>query len=473
MQLFPTSLLVVLALAVLLLRGPHRGFWAFLALTPLAATAAFNLPAVGGASILLADLCALALIALLMARPGGTAALLGTMRPGQPGFWMALLTLWAVFATLTMPSLFRGETMVFSISRAGNADGIIETPLRPDTGNLTQLFRHLLGACLFLAAATVFRLRPDPGPAVTALAVATGLHATLGVLDVATFHAGLAALLEPVRTANYAILWDHSMMGVKRMIGGFPEASSFGYYSLGLLAVWLHLWLTGHRRRLAGAMLLISTVCLLHSTSSSAYVSIVAFVALYGTVRIVAALGRKVSRRGAGIAGMALVAVWLSAVGVFAAYTFLPPVEAFLDRALFDKLDGASGVERASWNAQALTNFVETWGLGAGLGSVRASSWAVAVLASLGLVGAFLYAGFLATLLAPRGAWRGRDPRASVADATRAGCAAMLVSGVLTLPTPDLSLAFYAFAGIAAGLARGTELQAQGAAGAGGIRSAA
>ncbi|TFL18392.1 hypothetical protein [Jannaschia formosa] len=464
MQLFPTSLLVALALAVLVTRGPLRGFWAFMALIPFAATAAFNLPAVGGASILLADIGAMAMIAFLLARPGGLAAVAGTMRPGQPGFWLALLTLWAIFATLTLPRLFAGETQVFSIARAGNENGVVSSPLRPSTGNLTQLFRHLLGVSIFLAAATVFRLRPDPGTVLRALAVATVLHAVLGVADVLTYHAGLQALMEPFRTANYAILWNHEMIGIKRMIGGFPEASSFGYLSLGLMAVWLHLWLEGVRRVLSGALLLVSLGCLLHSTSSSAYVGLVAFLSLYGTVRILSALGRRVSRRGASIAGMAIAGLWLGVVALYAAYIFVEPVQAFFDRALFDKLEGASGQERGSWNAQALVNFADTWGLGAGLGSVRASSWIVAVLSSLGVIGAVLYAGFLRGLLLGQGAWRGGDRQAVTADAMRAGCVALLVSAVLTLPTPDLTLAFYAMAGAAAGLARGAALARRAAA---------
>lgn len=465
MQLFPTSLIAVLAIAVLATRGPQRGFWAFAALIPFAATAAFNLPAVGGASILLADVGALALIAMLLLRPSGPSFLVGTMRPGQPGFWVALLTLWAVFATLTMPTLFRGETLVFSIARAGNENGVVASPLAPGTGNLTQLFRHLLGVCVFLATATIFRLRPDPGPVVTGLAVATVLHAALGVADVLTYHAGLHALMEPVRTANYAILWNHEMIGIKRMIGGFPEASSFGYLSLGLFAFWLHLWLAGVRRGLAGALTLVSLGCLIHSTSSSAYVGLAAFLSLYGTVRIASALRRRVSRRGASIAVLGLVAAWLAVVALWAAYQFAPAVTAFLDRALFDKLQGASGVERASWNAQAVTNFADTWALGAGLGSVRASSWAVAVLSSLGLIGAALYALLLRAVLLGPGAWRGADSRGATADAARAGCAALLVSAVLTLPTPDLGLVFHALAGAAAGLARGAVLARRAATG--------
>ncbi|WP_371154043.1 hypothetical protein [Jannaschia sp. 2305UL9-9] len=463
MQFFPTSLLIVAALAILITKGPRRAFWAFMVLTPLAATAAFNLPAVGGASILLADVAAMAIFALILFRPQGLSMLLGTVKVGQPGFWLLLLTIFAVVATLIFPTLFRGETMVFGVARDGNENGIVSSPLRPSTGNLTQLFRHFLGICVFLAAATLFRLQPDSRPALFAVSVATILNVILGWLDVATYAAGLSALLEPIRTANYAILYDVRMVGLKRMIGGFPEASSFGYYSLGLFGFWLHYWLNRRGDRLGAVMVALTAICVLRATSSAAYVGIVAFLGLYGLSLIVSSLGGQVTRRGARIAGMAAVGVWSGAVAIFAAYEVVEPIQAFLDRALFNKLEGDSGVERFSWNAQALTNFRDTWGLGAGLGSVRASSWPIAVLASLGIVGGVCYALFLFSLLFGAGAWRRDLPDMVVADSARVGCIAFLVSAVLTTATPDLGLTFYAFAGIAAGLSRGRILQRQSA----------
>ncbi|UWQ19942.1 hypothetical protein [Jannaschia sp. M317] len=458
MQFFPTSLLVVAALWVMASKGPRQAFWAFMVLTPLAATAAFNLPALGGASILLADLGALGILAIALLQRGGMAAALGTLRVGQPGFWFLLLTIYAIVATIMFPRVFAGDTQVFGIARENNQLGIVSVPLRFTTGNLTQLFRHLLGAALFLAVATLFRRAPEPRPALIAVAMATGLNFALGWLDVLTYAAGQVWLMEPLRTANYAILYDVRMAGLKRMIGGFPEASSFGYYSVGLFGFWLHYWINSRRDRLGLVMMLISAFCVLRATSSAAYVAMLGFLGLYALISVTAHLNRSVSRRGARIAGLAGIGVWLGAVAVFAAYEFVAPVEAFLDRALFNKLDGASGEERFGWNAQAMVNFYDTLGLGAGLGSVRASSWPVAVLASLGVAGGLFYALFLWGVLMTRGAWSRHLPGAVVADSARVGCVAFLVSAVLTTATPDLGLTFYAFAGMAVGLTRGAQL---------------
>lgn len=455
MQFFPSSFLIVLSLAVLMIKGPRRAYWAFMILTPLAATAAFNLPSVGGASILLGDVAAMAIFALILFRAQGLSMLLGTVRVGQPGFWLLLLTIYAIVATMIFPTLFVGETMVFGIAREGNESGIVSSPLRATNGNLTQLFRHLLGVFVFLATATLFRLKPDPRPALFAVSVATVMNIVLGWADVVTYAAGLSDLMEPFRTANYAILYDVRMVGLKRMIGGFPEASSFGYYSLGLFGFWLHYWLNSRGDRLAQVMVLMMAICVLRATSSAAYVGMVAFLGLYGLCTVVSSLSGEVSRRGARIAGMAVVGIWLGAVAGFAAYEVVDPLQAFLDRALFDKLEGDSGVERFGWNAQAMTNFRDTWAMGAGLGSVRASSWPVAVLASLGAAGAALYGLFLWTMLFGAGAWRRDLPGRVVADSARVGCIAFLVSAVMTAATPDLTLTFYAFAGIAAGLSRG------------------
>ena len=50
----------------LMFKGPYRGLWIFFAVTPLGAAAAFNLPALGGASILISDLAALTLLGLVL-----------------------------------------------------------------------------------------------------------------------------------------------------------------------------------------------------------------------------------------------------------------------------------------------------------------------------------------------------------------------------------------------------------------------
>jgi hypothetical protein len=459
MQIVPSSLLALAAVLALMVMGPYRALWVFLATTPFAAAAAFNLPAAGGASILVSDLAAMALFAATALSAGGLALMAGTARPFQPGFWMLALALFAIFATLMFPSLFRGQTEVFSIARINNESGIVSVPLKPSTGNLTQLFRIMLGVIAFFALATVFRVRPDGRMVLGAMTVVTAVHVALGWLDVVSFAAGLSQLLEPIRSANYAILFDHRMVGLKRMIGGFPEASSFGYFSLGLTAFWLHYWISAPMSRRAPWMLALVGIVLLRSTSSAAYVSLVLFLATYALVMLALSLRARVGRRGAAIAAAGAVAVWAAAMAIFLAYHMVEPVTAFLDRALFDKLDGASGVERMSWNAQAFVNFRETWFLGAGLGSVRASNWLMAVLASLGVIGAVLFAAFFATLA--RAPLPKDDLRGPVVGALKAAAGAFLISAMLTASTPDLGVIFFAVCGLIAGLSRGAQLESR------------
>ena len=458
MQIVLSSVFALVVILALAFQGPYRGLWLFLAVTPFGAAAAFNLPAVGGASILVSDLVALTMFALVMIHSQGPRLVAGTMKIGQPGFWMILLFIYATFASLMFPAIFAGETEVFSLSRSANESGIISVPLRPSSGNLTQLFRLGLGVAIFFALATVFRARPDGRTVVIGMAVATAVNAALGWLDVITYAVGAEALLDPIRSANYAMLYDVRMAGLKRMIGGFPEASAFGYYSLGIFAFWFHYWLDTPRSRLVVVMLVISAVAVLRSTSSASYVAMLAYLVTACLIWMTATFGRETNRRSLNIAVSAVLVGWLGAIAVFTSYEFVETVQAFLDRALFNKLDGASGVERLSWNAQALQNLIDTRFMGAGLGSVRASSWLMATLASLGIIGTGLFFAFIVSVLL-RGAARSHpDARFTVVRALQSACIALLISACLTGATPDLGIFFFAVCGLAAGLRRGAIL---------------
>lgn len=155
-----------------------------------------------------------------------------------------------------------------------------------------------------------------------------------------------------------------------------------------------------------------------------------------------------------------MLAAWLAAVAVAAGYAMVEPVTAFLDQAIFRKIDTASGIERMSWNTQALRNFVDTYGLGAGMGAVRASSWLVACLASLGVLGTLLYAAFLVSLVRAPGA-TGEPERDAVIAGLKAALLAVVVQAILSAGTPDLGVFFFLLAGLLAGLSRGGILEAR------------
>jgi hypothetical protein len=121
-----------------------------------------------------------------------------------------------------------------------------------------------------------------------------------------------------------------------------------------------------------------------------------------------------------------------------------------LDATVFNKLSSSSGEERSSWNVQALQVFVDTFGFGAGNGSMRTSSFPLAVIANLGIVGAALFGLFFASIF-----WGGKNAGARDSQegayrlAARSACTAWLITATISGSLTDLGLPFFAFAAIA------------------------
>jgi hypothetical protein len=119
------------------------------------------------------------------------------------------------------------------------------------------------------------------------------------------------------------------------------------------------------------------------------------------------------------------------------------------DQTVFNKLNTSSGIERQKWNSQALINLADTDGLGGGAGSVRASSFPIAVLGNIGIFGAATYGLFLFNLLfGRRGRWQESFPAAGQ-SAARWACVAQLIGASVAGSFIDLGLPFFIFAGLA------------------------
>ena len=463
MQFVPSTPIALVAIVLLLVLGARRGAWVFFALLPFGAAAAFNLPALGGASIIVGDLAAVAMFVILMLTPGAGASLIGSVRPWQPGFYLTLVIVISAFSAIFAPRFFAGLTEVFAIARDESRTAIVRYPLGPSAGNITQLFRLVLGYLVFIGFATAFRRTPKVDSLIVAMIVATTVHFAMGWIDVLTFAAGIDSVLDFIRTANYTIRVTDTMAGLKRMIGGMPEASSFGFFSLGLFGFWLQYWLAMHRSRAAPWMLAMATIAVLRSTSSSAYLSLIVFLIGFSVFNFFRFLRPEAERRSVAVTVAGAALLWMLAIGATASYQMVEPVTAFFDDILFDKMESDSGVERMSWNTQALINFRDTWGLGAGLGSVRASNWLIACLGSIGVLGTVLFLAFLSAFLTSPAGPAG-DARNAAIRGAKAGVLAMLSSAILTHSTPDLGLFIFALAGAATGLSRaavGESVQAQ------------
>jgi transposase len=136
----------------------------------------------------------------------------------------------------------------------------------------------------------------------------------------------------------------------------------------------------------------------------------------------------------------------------------LDPAARLIETTLLEKADSASGIERLYWNQKSWMAFLDTHGLGVGLGSSRASSTFVAILSQLGVVGAVLF-GLVFIDVARRPVRRPPEPAdaelAALCEALRSAGVAMIVSGALQSGGADPGILFYiTLAGLLVGRAR-------------------
>ena len=125
-------------------------------------------------------------------------------------------------------------------------------------------------------------------------------------------------------------------------------------------------------------------------------------------------------------------------------------VQDLLDQLLFNKLSSGSGVERSSWNRQGFQNLIDTFGFGVGNGSMRTSSFPIAVLGSLGIVGALIMGLFLVSVFFNDRAGKGSDRLdEAYRDAAQYTCIAWLITQSAAGAMVDLGLPFFLFAALA------------------------
>ncbi|HEY5931023.1 MAG TPA: hypothetical protein VIU02_11995, partial [Burkholderiales bacterium] len=224
------------------------------------------------------------------------------------------------------------------------------------------------------------------------------VHASLGLLDLGGKLVGLPDLLSPVRSANYVLLVEVEEAGFWRIAGGFSEASAFGSVSLACLGFAYTYWrVSGSRPMLALTVVLF--LLLLLSTSSTAYAGL-AFIVPFTAIPIVISILR---------GRLATQHIWLllfgwlgllAAVGIYLVNeSVYDPVIRLFESTVLNKSMSASAVERTYWNSRSIDAFLATGGLGIGLGSSRSSSWVIAVISQLGVIGALAVASLVGVLL--------------------------------------------------------------------------
>jgi hypothetical protein len=349
------------------------------------------------------------------------------------GFWIV-----AVVGALILPRLFNGQIMVFGLNTAEME------AVRPGITQLTQ--SAYLTMSVFMAAAIFALLRKKPeflDALLKAFFVGGVAVIATGLIDIIANAVGQGDALKVFYTANYGYSAG-SIMEARRVLGLTPEPASFGGLAVGSASLLLFL------RPVYGPAMrrvwvpLVAWGCVLMgflSVSSTAYASLFLLLGLYlfYDTDAISAEG-KILRKS--IRKKALSLLLLCVVFVLVLLLSSDFLSYFLDLVntlLIEKTETTSYVERSSWTAAGIDAFIESYGLGVGVGSVRTSNFFVNILASTGVLGAGLFGSFLLSLYLRHAPDRNSREEAVIKGIKRA-LLPMFAAGFLAGTTPDFGV---------------------------------
>ena len=430
------------------LGGYRRTVLAMFALIVLASASAVDLPALGGASITPANFFLLFYLLRLISMRDGVRQLTNEIEPRRPLFLFLLLILWIVGSALLLPRLFEGQVAVFSLSRSLDNDGGT-MPLAPTSGNISQAV-YAIGGFLAACATSAYARKPGGYQAMlSAIVLVTSLDIFFAFFDLVTGITHTGFLLDFIHTASYAFLTDDELGGLKRISGTFSEASAFATFSLCLLGTNFALFVANVRPRFTGPASVLLFLLIVLATSSAGYAGLaVILVGFLVYAAFAALLGKGRAPK------LALFVVGGGIVVVGLVYLLLPPVAAVaqkvIEESLLSKSTTDSALERGSWNTQAWQVFLDTHGLGAGIGTTRGSNYFLVLLSNLGAIGFGLFVLLMLKTTLARLSPRLQSEERAIIWAARVGTLVTLVPSILVGTVYDLGTLFYALLGIAA-----------------------
>jgi hypothetical protein len=441
--------IITLAVALIgMFRPPSFIVTAFFFTTLLGSAAAFILESVGGLNISPAHFL-LGIVAFkLLIDKTISQRIVRAIMPGHPGFWLLLAVVYGLTSAYFMPRIFAGQTSVFPVRILDNA---VTFPLEPTMSNLTQSIYLIADFVTFVliygyGGSSLSGYQVIGNAALTCVA----LNLLFALLDLATYATGTSELMAFIRNANYSVMAEAEMFGFKRIIGSFVEASGFASATLGYFAFTFRLWLLGFRPLLTSSLSFLSLLAVIFATSTTGYVGLVAFLLFVYMQTVLRASLQQVTPQMLRFMVSGPFVVLLIVIVIALNADTSRYVENLLDAMIFGKMSTASGLERSAWNHQAMMNFFDTFGFGVGLGSLRASSFPIVVLASFGLVGTSIFGLFFINLLFSRPI---KQPGLSMEEATRqaakSACIAWLIAQAVAGALTDLGVSFYAFAALA------------------------
>lgn len=305
--------------------------------------------------------------------------------------FLSLFVAYAIVSAALSPLIFSGTRVI--------APRVGMVTLTWSMSNVTQITYLLLCSGLFFAAR-----RTNERDAETLLQWVLGgctVSAVIGLYQWLAIALGLpfpsAALYSNTTYTLFDAYRLHQLWGVSARINAtFAEPSFAALPYSGALAVLLARVLANRYRLWDAAAAMLILVALLLSASSTAYLCL-AVIAVGGFIRYVRNWHGGPEFR---LLKLALAGAFLGTLlSVVAVPTLRVRVTGVLQTTLFEKTKSGSYAERSQWNAAALETAQNTYYLGAGWGSSRASSFGATLLANVGVLGTGLFAGFVLTTM--------------------------------------------------------------------------
>ena len=379
------------------------------------------------------------ILALLICLP--LKAMTGKLRwkpiPGinQSAFKALLLFVaYAVFSSVAFPFLFHGILV-------SNSHNGLNT-------HLTWTFSNFAQPSYLLAALTVYLLAIHSTREQLRVAVSWYIKACICIAFFSMYQLANALVHIPYPSAilytntTHVIYDAYKIGGVWRLNSTLPEASEAAFYlGTGLALLGWHL--ATHRIRwqsAAGFLLMLTALVLTVSTVGYACLGSIAIGGLL--------LYMRYSFRRKSLAPVKVLLV-LGLIAVAVPLLLLTDaghtVGKVFETVFVNKVDSDSYRERSLWNTLALQTSHDSYYLGAGWGSVRASSFACSLMGNVGIPGVLLFLVFILQLLRPLLRPR-RYARFEMYERSLFAIAIMLVALLIATPDPIMPIIWVLFA---------------------------
>lgn len=295
---------------------------------------------------------------------------------------LAYFFVFIIGGAFLLPKIFEGYVNVLP-TRGGLDSGFV-VPLKPESTNIIQsaylVFNLLLTLLPFKFAKNGHKIDEA---IIKGLSVGAIISGILGFYQTIGYQIGLP-WPSNIINSNLGVLQleEQTMMGMRRMSSTFLEPALLALHFLAAFG----LIMLGQKKIALGFFCL---AVLVFSTSTTAYIGFAILIFIW-----VITNGKKLNPQTMKIGG----AIFLGVIFAYLADYLLADSQ-YTQRLLINKFDSGSGAVRLNADALAWNALRDTYGLGVGIGSLRASSLSATLIASAGIPATLIFIIFVSCTL--------------------------------------------------------------------------